>query len=52
VLEKSRKYSLSELVRLFHNETVADVVPADYMVERWLLTDYYEESIRSRCHRS
>ena len=32
VFEKPRKYPLRELVRLFHNETVADVIPADYMV--------------------
>lgn len=39
MFEKPRKYPLGKLVWLFHNETVADVVPADYMVERLLLTD-------------
>ena len=39
VFEKPRKYSLGELVRLSNDETVADVIPADDVIERWLLTD-------------
>lgn len=39
MFEKPRKYSLGELVRLSNDETVADVIPADDVIERWLLTD-------------